>query len=49
MGVLPVDPTKLEVGDIFGICIAVDGVPRTSSLCKVRAVKVQSAPAGAEA
>jgi hypothetical protein len=32
---------------VFGICIAVEGRPRTSSLCKVRAVKAQSAPTSA--
>lgn len=87
--VAPVDPTKLEVGDIvlarvagtiylhlvssldptrnrvqisnnrgrvngwtshdrvFGICIAVDGMPRAGSLYKVRTVPAQSAPTSA--
>ena len=87
--VAPVDPTKLEVGDIvlarvagtvylhlvssldptrnrvqisnnrgrvngwtphdrvFGICVAVEGVPRANSLDKVRAAYAQSAPTSA--
>lgn len=87
--VAPVDPAKLEVGDIvlarvsgtvylhlvssldvarnrvrisnnhgrvngwtsyervFGICVAVEGVPRANSLVKVRAANAQSTPTGA--
>ena len=89
--VAPVDPVKLEVGDIvlarvagtvylhlvssldptrnrvqisnnrgrvngwtscdrvFGICVAVEGVPRASSTGKVRAANAQSAPTSASA
>lgn len=91
VAVAPVDPMKLEVGDIvlarvagtvylhlvssldpsrnrvqisnnrgrvngwtshdrvFGICVAVEGVPRPNSLDKVRTANAQSTPAGASA